>query len=136
MASAQGIQLSAAAIFKDPRLQAVAAAAEMSADTRQTAETEPFSLLPGDSRENIIGQVRKQCQLSGADTIDDIMPCTNLQEGLLALTIRKPGAYTARNVLKIAPNVNLARFKTAWEQTVLACPNLRTSIILSAGISY
>ncbi|KAK5993871.1 Nonribosomal peptide synthetase GRA1 [Cladobotryum mycophilum] len=81
------------------------------------------------------------------DEEDTIGPCTLLapgqdielarshaaSEGLLALTMKRQGDYTGRNVLKLDPSVDIARFKEAWEKVVQTIPILRTRIIDLSG---
>ncbi|KAL5084629.1 hypothetical protein Trisim1_011538 [Trichoderma cf. simile WF8] len=61
--------------------------------------------------------------------IEDVYPCTALQEGLVALTTKQPGAYVWQKVLKISSEVDLHMFREAWEQTVHMTPVLRTRIV-------
>lgn len=65
--------------------------------------------------------------------LGDAFPVTNLQEGLMAITTRQPGSYIAKHVYKLSRHVDLARFKTAWEQTIQVCRNLRARILLIEG---
>ncbi|PKY04559.1 CoA-dependent acyltransferase, partial [Aspergillus campestris IBT 28561] len=69
-----------------------------------------------------------------ASEIEDIYPCTPVQESLMALSIQKPGTYVARYVYRIPVGVDLARFCNAWEMTVRAHPIFRTRIIERAPL--
>ncbi|PLB51476.1 nonribosomal peptide synthetase [Aspergillus steynii IBT 23096] len=63
------------------------------------------------------------------DDIEDIYPCTRLQEGLFSLTAKSFGAYTMSMEFELPGNINIDRFRRAWETTVEANPILRTRIV-------
>jgi hypothetical protein len=49
------------------------------------------------------------------ETVEDAYSSTPLQEGMMTLSILKPGAYVLRRVLKVSSSIDLARFQAAWE---------------------
>lgn len=126
----QQISLTVASIFRDPRLSQVAASAKSQDKQQDDAAAEPYSLIAQDEREPLIEDVRKQCALSTEAIVEDIYPTTALQEGLIALTVKQRGSYIARFTFELADGVGIDRFKAAWEETVEACPALRTRILL------
>lgn len=63
------------------------------------------------------------------ELIEDIYPCTPLQEGLIALSIEQPGAYVSQTVIPLPRGVDVERFKKAWEAVVKSSAVLRTRII-------
>ncbi|KAG8427478.1 Nonribosomal peptide synthetase [Metarhizium acridum] len=73
-------------------------------------------------------QVSRLCNIEESRVLD-ILPCTALQEGLLALTVKNPGDYVARNVFKIGKNVNLLKLKKSWDHVVMMNTILRTRIV-------
>lgn len=73
-------------------------------------------------------QVSRLCNIEESRVLD-LLPCTALQEGLLALTVKHPGDYVARNVFKIGKNVDLLKLKKAWDQVVMMNTILRTRIV-------
>ena len=112
-AQQRGIRVEIAKIFADSRLSHVAAtAAEV--DIGCTQATEPFSLLPSGAVEAIKSTIRDTCGLANEDDIEDAYPCTSLQEGLMALAVKQPGSYIAKNVYRLPDDVDVARFKAAW----------------------
>ncbi|KAL4996439.1 hypothetical protein BDV10DRAFT_187095 [Aspergillus recurvatus] len=134
IARQHGISLSVAGIFKEPRLASMAAEAIAVFDGGQVVGTEPFSLLPlGRDPDTLAAEIREQCGLLDGQAIDDAYPCTALQEGLMALAIKQPGSYIAKQIYRIPPHIDITRLKAAWEQTVEACSLLRTRIILIDG---
>jgi amino acid adenylation domain-containing protein/non-ribosomal peptide synthase protein (TIGR01720 family) len=65
------------------------------------------------------------------ELIQDIYPCTPLQEGLMALSIDRPAAYVAQNTFELANSVDIARFRRAWEAVLMATDIMRTRIVTS-----
>jgi hypothetical protein len=61
--------------------------------------------------------------------VQDIFPCTPLQEGLLSLTSRRNSDYIARFVIELRPEVQAVRFTTAWDKVIESLPSLRTRFI-------
>ncbi|GKU12482.1 unnamed protein product, partial [Fusarium langsethiae] len=134
LARKRGIEVTVTTIFKDARLCRVAESASFVNGTLFDSDIAPFSLLPL-SQDDLLGQAREQCGLGSHQTIEDIYPCTPLQEGIMALTATDQGSYTARHVYKIPQNVDVSRFRQAWCQTVQNCVSLRTRIIITAGMT-
>ncbi|KAH7182279.1 peptide synthetase [Fusarium flagelliforme] len=131
LARKHGIEVAVTSIFKDARLCRVAESATLIDGNFVESDIAPFSLLPV----SLAAEAKEQCKLGSDERIEDIYPCTPLQEGIMALTATNQGSYTARNVFKVPENVDVDRFKHAWCQTVRSCANLRTRIIVSAGIT-
>jgi amino acid adenylation domain-containing protein/non-ribosomal peptide synthase protein (TIGR01720 family) len=67
------------------------------------------------------------------ELVEDIYPCTPLQEGLIALSIEQPGAYVFQTVLRLPPSLDIERFKAAWEAVADSCSVLRTRIIYNVA---
>ncbi|THC88162.1 hypothetical protein EYZ11_012394 [Aspergillus tanneri] len=131
LARDQGLSLSVADIFQRPRLYEMA---EQAPETGiELVEIPAFSLLPGD--DSCVLDERKvaaaQCGFS-IEVIEDMYPCTPLQEGLMALSTRTPGAYISQNVFEMGPAVNTNPMKEAWDCVVTSNPVMRTRVILSA----
>ncbi|PTU21575.1 hypothetical protein P175DRAFT_0434262, partial [Aspergillus ochraceoroseus IBT 24754] len=61
--------------------------------------------------------------------IEDVYPCTPLQEGLMAITTQQPGAYIGRWVFRIHKTVEIVAFKEAWNLLIRNTPILRTRIV-------
>ncbi|RYP75268.1 hypothetical protein DL771_002488 [Monosporascus sp. 5C6A] len=93
----------------------------------------PFAMLGAHSLDHLISQVRRQCDLSDEELVEDAYPCTDLQEALMASTVKQPGSHVDKYVYRISPNVDLCRFKAAFEATIAACTSLRTRIIVFEG---
>ncbi|KAK3292804.1 uncharacterized protein B0H64DRAFT_425642 [Chaetomium fimeti] len=73
--------------------------------------------------------VADQCGIS-VDVIEDVYPCTPLQEGLMAVTAQQPGAYVNRWVYRMPRDLDAERFKQSWVLVARAAPLLRTRLVL------
>ncbi|CAI4212742.1 unnamed protein product [Parascedosporium putredinis] len=91
---------------------------------------DPAILKPLDDMESEeLRRAAAECGVSSAD-IEDVYPCTPLQEGLMTLTALQPLAYVGRWAYKLPQSIDLDRFRDAWQQVVKIAPILRTRIIL------
>ena len=125
----QGLLLSAADVFRQPTLHRMAGMVRKLPVPEGDAVVAPFTLLeePHDVI-SIRNEAAIACQVEAAD-IEDVFPCTPLQEGLLALTTKHPGDYVARYAFRLLPTTNVQRLRSAWIRVVAANPILRTRII-------
>ncbi|KAM5449084.1 NRPS cluster protein [Microsporum canis] len=88
----------------------------------------PFSLLDSSiSKGEIRAYAARLCSVKESQVLD-IMPCTPLQEGLLALTTKRSGDYVAKNIFEIANGIDTERLRRAWDQVVSMNSILRTRI--------
>lgn len=126
-----GIVLSVADIFSHPKLCDLArVTAPVSANMLQTLDNlEPFALWEDDdSLDSLLKDVAAQCRVDSS-RIQDLYPCTPLQEGLMALSLQKHGAYLGRSIFRLPPTLNIQRFQEAWKNVVALNPILRTRIV-------
>lgn len=126
-----GLSLSVADIFREPTLGQMAANVvplAQSAGETDGLLAKPFSLIDGHDEKTVLRDSASQCSVP-VESILDIFPCTPLQEGLMVLSSKEPGSYVAQNVFKLGPEVDIERFKKAWEETVTTTEILRTMIV-------
>ncbi|KAE8417931.1 hypothetical protein BDV36DRAFT_309038 [Aspergillus pseudocaelatus] len=90
----------------------------------------PFSLLDLLSKATYIAQASEQCSVF-PEQIEDIYPCTPLQEALMAYTSKRPGAFQAQFRFRLPQKLDMLRLKEAWKIVIAANPILRTRIIHS-----
>ena len=91
-------------------------------------EIEPFSLLQSHvSLDHVLKNVSEQWNLE-RNTIEDIYPCTPLQEGLLMLSAVQREAYTCQMIFAEA-DLDVPRFQAAWARVLESCELLRTTIV-------
>jgi amino acid adenylation domain-containing protein/non-ribosomal peptide synthase protein (TIGR01720 family) len=136
-ARASGLTFSVADVLRHPKLSDLAveiSGVEQSEVTTGQAMTvkgiERFSLLK--SGLNVAEAVRvATAALDGIeeDQIEDMYPCTPLQEGMLALTSIRPNEYIAKCALELRSSVDPGRFRQAWSSLVASTPILRTRIL-------
>nr|ADY16697.1 TqaA [Penicillium aethiopicum] len=129
-ARAAGVELTATHIFAASNLGDLALiAAELGqAKSSETDSNEPFVLLDAQSKPELITFAASVCGVEAAQ-IENMYPCTPLQEGMVALSVSKPGAYIARFIHRLEPHVDIGSLRRAWEAVVQACPIMRTRMV-------
>ncbi|KAL8671338.1 MAG: hypothetical protein Q9168_004162 [Polycauliona sp. 1 TL-2023] len=137
-ARSQGISLTVADIFQNATLAEMcrnAPSEEVPKSDPLKAGPESFELLPaGFPNEKIIDMVSEVCQVDAMD-VEDIYPCTTMQEGLMALSSKQAGAYVAQMVYSLS-SIDVRRFKKAWNAVVAAEPILRTRIVYTEELGF
>ncbi|UNI13948.1 NRPS [Purpureocillium takamizusanense] len=111
-----------------------------SSDSSETASQDdlgsgilPFSLLnPSVGKQEVRSYAARLCRVE-EHVIEDVLPCTALQEGLLALSAKRPGDYVATNEFEIDERVNVDRLHQAWERVAALNPILRTRFVSLPG---
>ncbi|KAJ5289222.1 nonribosomal peptide synthase [Penicillium angulare] len=127
IAREHGLSVTVSDIFKNPRLEDLAAMA--SEVVVASSEILPFSLLSrGIYEESVQAHAARLCKVE-PEHIEDIFPCTPMQEGLIAITAKRAGAFTACYTLELQTSVDLNHFRQAWTEVLHATPILRTRII-------
>lgn len=125
-----GLSFTASAVFRHPQISHIAKEATITAD-KEMEEVLPYSILP--TTTNIIeiqSVVARLCGV-GASQVLDVMPVLPLQEGLIALSARIAGAYTADFQESFAADALVVR--TALGHLSERWPILRTRIVQLAG---
>ncbi|EMD61778.1 hypothetical protein COCSADRAFT_121744 [Bipolaris sorokiniana ND90Pr] len=123
-----GLQLSVADIFRHPNLAALA-----NQDTQQCStvaeEVPAFSLLGEDvDSVQVCEDVAAVCSVD-ASVIEDVYPCSPLQEGLMSLTAKRAGDYIMQSVLELRADIDEDTFRAAWQQVAWSTAALRTRIV-------
>jgi amino acid adenylation domain-containing protein/non-ribosomal peptide synthase protein (TIGR01720 family) len=135
----EGIVLTVANIFAHPKLSDMAASAVLlSSDElleHDQPDTVPFELLPEDARSQVIDFAASECGVF-PDSIEDIYPCSQLQEGLIALSTKEPGAYVAETIYRLPQDVDIDRFREAWNKVIASESILRTRIIYTENCGF
>ena len=128
-ARSQGLSLSVEQIFKQPTLEGMASTLMVLGANSDDDTITKFALLPPheDVRSSILREIVQSYQIP-TDSIQDIYPTTSLQEGLLALSMTRPGTYISQHVYEIAPHTDLSRFQAAWYTVVQKQPVFRTRL--------
>nr|AET79204.1 lysergyl peptide synthetase subunit 2 [Claviceps paspali] len=123
-------------VFDHPQLSELALDAKRAADKDVAREKHrvcprPFALVAG-MKTSIVRDAARQCHLPGR-VFQDAYPCTQLQKGLFAETMRDASSSVANIELALSRDVDIARLRQAWTAVAKANPILRTRMILSAS---
>ncbi|KAL4736553.1 hypothetical protein BDV11DRAFT_172831 [Aspergillus similis] len=136
-ANAKDIPISVADVFRYPKLQDMAAHLEAQMVRHRDLKDIPrFGLwketqqTEASVREEELLRVAKLCD-AAVDDVEDVYPCTPLQEGLMAITTQQPGSYIGRWVFRVQEAVDTNAFKRAWSALAQKVPILRTRIVPS-----
>ncbi|KKK14380.1 hypothetical protein ARAM_000096 [Aspergillus rambellii] len=118
-ANSSGFPVTVADVFRYPKLEEMAAYLDEQTALHQEANEIPrFSLWKQGTDTDLqcdkpqLQRVADLCKTSIED-IEDVYPCTPLQEGLMAITTQQPGAYIGRWVFRIHKTVEIVAFKEA-----------------------
>ncbi|KAI9826788.1 MAG: hypothetical protein M1819_007259 [Sarea resinae] len=122
-----GLSLAVTDIFRHPKLSDMALFGQAVTNGIEP-DIEPFSLLQNTNIESLLREITESCGIE-ADRVEDAYQCTPLQEGLMAITMKEPSAYVFRNVYRIPKNVDLDRFRAAWDLVFQEAELMRTTII-------
>ena len=129
----ENLSLTVADIFRSSSLQKMAAAVSLS--KQRHAEILPFSLVPKRALEDVLQAATTQCHTK-VSMIEDLYPCTPLQAGLMALSIRYPESYVAHDIFELPGCMDIRRFQGAWNEVVRHNAILRTRIIQFGSRMY
>ncbi|KAJ5193174.1 nonribosomal peptide synthase [Penicillium cf. viridicatum] len=116
-----GLDITVSEIFSHPTLAKQAEHLRESSKVTSSAVPPPYSLLQ--DKYAVIRIAVEQCHIP-QNQIEDIYPCTPLQEGLLALTARDPEAYIGQWIYRLPDGVDLERLHVAWDRVAQAHPIL------------
>ncbi|KAL2203682.1 peptide synthetase [Sarocladium strictum] len=128
----EGISLTVGDVFSNPLLRDMAGKA-----TKYTQESDiavgPYSLLdPEWNVETAREEVAALCEIDAAQ-VEDIYPCTPLQEALMALSAKVKEAYVAQRVVDLDDMATADRLIKAFSQAATESPILRTRIVQVPG---
>jgi amino acid adenylation domain-containing protein len=93
-------------------------------------EIVPFALINQQEQTRIVSEAASACHIAMTD-VEDVYPTSALQEGMMALGLRKEGAYIAQKVFRIPQEFDMSRFQEAWVAVVDKETILRTRIVSS-----
>jgi amino acid adenylation domain-containing protein len=128
----QGVIVNVANVFAQPKLADMAATAVVLTSDELTTQADltsvPFELISSNDKHRILEFATAECGVS-PDVIQDIYPCSRLQEGLISLSTRDPGSYVAQPTYRLPTTIDIPRFKAAWNKVIAHEAILRTRII-------
>ncbi len=130
-ARAAGLELFVADMFHHPMLRDMAAAARPLQDEK-LGDVQRYTLLPGSADLPALrADVAARCNVN-AELVEDVYPATSLQEGLMTLTSKQPGAYVSQTAYRLAPGMNGTRIRESWKQVTDSHAILRTRLVHTA----
>lgn len=123
-----GFVLTVADIFSFPVLSQMAKSMQKEEASSQV-EVPPFSLIGSSWRlDDACEEAARQCSVDKA-TVEDIYPCTPLQEILMAFSARSAESYVAQRVAEIPNQETMDNLKAAWNIVVKESSILRTRVV-------
>ncbi|KAE8130779.1 hypothetical protein BDV38DRAFT_289327 [Aspergillus pseudotamarii] len=124
-----GILLTFGDIFSHPALSAQAELVSSRTGEQSNYNDNWFESIVGEVRKREIVELSaKECALSESQ-IEDIYPSTPMQQGLITLSIVRPGTYISQRVYQLPDDVSIPILELAWRATFEANPLLRTRIV-------
>ncbi|EGP85178.1 uncharacterized protein MYCGRDRAFT_110642 [Zymoseptoria tritici IPO323] len=127
----EGLAFGVADIFKNPKLCDLAEVVRQDA-VAEIDSVEPFSLLQSLDRIRIPELAAAACGTKASE-IEDVFPCTPFQAGLFALGVQRPGAYVSVRRFVLPSDIDIDRFRRAWETVINAASILRTRMVHLEG---
>lgn len=127
VAREEGFTLTVATIFQSPTLRDMASKLEKT-DAAASEPTAPFSLI-GDWKPEDAKRIGAELCGVGTDDVEDVYPCTPLQEALMALSAKVQDAYVAQRVVKLDNGEMAAKLENAFNTATRDSAILRTRIV-------
>ncbi|KAI7760061.1 hypothetical protein LZL87_012432 [Fusarium oxysporum] len=128
LARCSNIDLTVAGVFQKPSLLDMAESA-VPLSKASTTTYRSFSLLPDECSVDVLRRTVADSARIDVGDVQDIYPCSALQEGLMALSTKEPGAYVAQLIYRLPADIDTIRFRKAWNVVVEAELMLRTRIV-------
>jgi non-ribosomal peptide synthetase component F/aryl carrier-like protein len=120
----KGLCLTASEIFKGPTIAAMATHLAAIESQESLSVPERFSLFPHGGK--VMSELMDSAPESSA--IEDVLPCTPLQAGLMASSLHQDGVYVIQTSYKPCRLLDVKALCRAWDQTIDQLPILRTRI--------
>ncbi|XPT04699.1 hypothetical protein M3J09_013775 [Ascochyta lentis] len=128
-----GLDLPVVAIFQNPVAVNMAKMIGGSSPVDSEAAVQPMSLLNGfQDCELQLSAMAAECGVP-TDTIEDVFPCTPLQESLMAISARGDGLvqpYVTHASFRLPRDMQVPRFLSAWDKVCAQHGILRARILL------
>lgn len=126
----EGYDVSVADIFQKPRLSELAAVVGMRDLYRTDYDVGAFQFHLNGSEGERAAMIEKASQLCGVrpEDIEDLYPCSPMQEAMLAATAKNPGSFSAQEVIRVSEGTDLHRLVLAWTKLIERVAILRTRV--------
>ncbi|KAL4894422.1 nonribosomal peptide synthase [Aspergillus ambiguus] len=119
----EGLALTATDILS---LQTVSQLATVACETEDIQAVPTYSLIA--NHQTNLTLAAKQCQVQ-QEHIEDIYPCTPVQEALMVLSTKQPGSLVGTFSFYLSGSTDLDLLQCAWARVAMSNPILRTRIV-------
>jgi amino acid adenylation domain-containing protein/non-ribosomal peptide synthase protein (TIGR01720 family) len=126
-----GIEMSLMDVFQNPTISQMLFRTKVARNSSLVPPSRPFALVSAADRASLIAVAAHQCGIS-EDLIQDIYACTPMQLSLMATAACQPRAYQACYVYRLPQQLDIHRFREAWEIAISKAPILRSRIFSSS----
>ncbi|KAM5348567.1 hypothetical protein ACJ41O_008391 [Fusarium nematophilum] len=130
----EGLGLTVAEIFSNTTFADMAQKAiQISGTPHEEMVIPPFSLLDKDwDAAEARSEAARLCGIE-EDRVEDVYPCTPLQEALMALSAKVKESYVAQRVVELPDIETAQQLIGAFDTAQQDCPILRTRIVQASG---
>ena len=135
MARNSHLTLTVASIFQEPTVLQMANSARLSCVSVLSASSTASLVKGAGSTEALKRELGAAAKIP-VHKVEDVYPCTSMQEGLMALSNKEAGAYVAQLVYHLPSKLDQARFTNAWRAVTKAEPVLRTRIVHTESFGF
>ncbi|EME89457.1 uncharacterized protein MYCFIDRAFT_213678 [Pseudocercospora fijiensis CIRAD86] len=129
LARRQHLEISISDIFGAATLRDLARRTQPTTTTIDPSLYQPFSLLDPQIDQTIVRQSVATLLCIDAEGVEDILPCTPMQAGMMAMTSIHAGDYVLTESYRLPPNTDLDALETAWFDVLESASLLRTRIM-------
>ena len=124
----EGCSLTVASVFKNPILSFMAKEV-ITRDVTEHINQDRYLKPPAGKRHAALSERAAKIIPIDIELIEDVYPCTVLQESLLSFTMRRSDAFIFRNTWELRSTIDPDRFLEAWRKVFDTVPILRTLIV-------
>ncbi|KAK9718486.1 hypothetical protein K7432_005451 [Basidiobolus ranarum] len=134
-----GYELSVQQLYENLTIAELAAnTVLLKSEDKETKPIDKYELLnlKSDELEHLLDVDIKQNGIL-LSNVEDVYPCSPLQEGLMALGLQDNVSYLNQQLYRCESDIDMDHFKHAWKSVIEANPILRSTIIFSdSGYSH
>ncbi|KJZ80406.1 hypothetical protein HIM_00256 [Hirsutella minnesotensis 3608] len=91
-----------------------------------------FGMVEPELADSLCEEAAIHCDVD-LDLIEDIYPCTGMQEELMVANVMHPGVSVGRFIHRLPDDIDIERFKTSWQTVHKETPILRTRFTNAAS---
>jgi amino acid adenylation domain-containing protein len=123
------LSITVADVFRSPVLSDLALVIKEDSSSFEGDEVTPFSLMDCPLEiQKMREEAARLCNINFTQ-VEDIYPCTTLQQGMLSITARSETNNVARTLFELPSHTDLSQLEKAWISTVHQASILRTRVV-------